>query len=321
MTSPSTSVEAASAPVSASDKAADFEDFLFGEEAENEDEESEAETESDELEVEAEEEADEPDAEPEKAIEPPVSLNAEEKAAFSQLPPEAQAAWAASETRRNTQVQEATTKASEAQRTAEARAAAADVQAQAEYAARLEQVGQAFAPQPPNPQHYSDQVQYLLARDQFNEARAQHDQFMQQVASMKAGSQAQAVAIDNQARAQDLLTVPELADPTTRDDYVKQSLDLVKEIGLDPVAFEQTASAQDFKALKQVAEWKAKAAKFDSANAKSMERVRAAKGKTLRPGAAPHADARADKANSWQRVIAAKGRDAQAEAFADYMGL
>jgi hypothetical protein len=323
MTSPSGSPEAASAPVSASDKAADFENFLFGDEQDEESEVDEGKVEGDDLEAPepAEDQADEPDAEPEKAIDPPVSLNAEEKAAFSQLPSEAQVAWAAAETRRNTQVQEATTKAAQAQRDAEARAAAADAHAQTEYAARLEEVGKAFAPREPDPAQYQTETAYLIACRQHDNALAQHDKFMQQVQTMKAGSQAQAVAVDNHARAMDLLTVPELADPTTRNDYLKQSLELVQEIGLDPVAFENTASSQDFKALKQVAEWKAKAGKFDSANAKSMERVRAAKGKTLRPGAAPHADARADRANSWQRVTAAKGRDAQAEAFADYMGL
>lgn len=324
MTSPSVSTEAASAPVSASDKAADFEEYLFGEdEPEEQDEETPEEGEGEEPEAADEDEADEQEDEPEQpAIAPPVSLNAEEKATFAQLPPEAQAAWAASETRRNAQVQEATTKAAEAQRAAEARAAAADVQAQAEYAARLEEVGKAFAPQPPNPAHYSDRVEYLLARDQYAEARAQHDQFMQQVQGLKAGAQSQAAQIDTQARVADLLTVPELADPTQRDAFVQSSLDLVKEIGLDPVAFEQTAGSQDFAALKKVGEWRDKAAKWDSANAKTMQRVRDAKAsKTLRPGSAPHADARADKANSWQRVTSARTKEAQAEAFADFMGL
>jgi hypothetical protein len=324
MTSPSVTTEAASAPVSASDKAADFENFLFGDEQDEESESGEGEVEGDDLETadDAKGEPDEQGDEPESpAIEPPVSLNAEEKAAFSQLPPEAQAAWAASETRRNTQVQEATTKASEAQRSAEVRAAAADVQAQAEYAARLEQVGRAFAPQEPNRAHYPDDASYLVDCRQHDAALAQHNEFMQQVQGMKAGAQAQAAQIDNQARAQDLLTIPELADPTTRDTYVRESLELVKAIGLDPVAFEQTASAQDFKALKQVGEWKAKAAKLDALNGKAMEKVRSAKGRNLRPNAAPHADARADRGNSWNRVQTARTSEDKYTAFADYMGL
>ena len=323
MNSPSAQAEAASAPVSASDKAADFENFMFGDEPEEEEGED-GEVEGDDLDLtdDAPEDADEPADEPESpAIAPPVSLNAEEKATFSQLPAEAQAAWAASETRRNTQVQEATTKASEAQRSAEARAAAADVQAQAEYAERLERVGRAFAPQEPNRAHYPDDASYLVDCRQHDAALAQHDQFMQQVQSMKAGSQAHAAQIDSQARAQDLLTIPELADPTTRDDFVRQNLDLIKEIGQDPATFEQMASAQDFKSLKLIAGWKADSVQLKANLSKTMERVRAAKGKTLRPGSAPHADARADKGNSWQRVKTARTREGRDAALADYFDL
>jgi hypothetical protein len=291
MSSPSDSSEAIGAPITDANSAAEaFAAFELADEQGTESTDASEDVDGDDLAAadidegdEADEQADEPDK---PAIAPPVSLNAEEKKAFEQLPPEAQQLIAAVETRRNTQVQEATTKASEAQRSAEARAAAADVQAQAEYAARLEQVGQAFAPQPPNPNAYTDRVEYLLARDQYTEAHAQHVQFMQQVATMKTGAQTQAVAIDNQARAQDLLTIPELADPTARDPFVQESLELVKFLGLDPGAFEQTASSQDFKALKVVRELKVKADKYDQAMSRKMQRVRSGTPRSIRPNTA-----------------------------------
>src|SRR4051812_10036324 len=67
--------------------------------------------------LELDDEGDESD-EPQEAIEAPVSLNAEEKAKFAALTKEAQQYVADLEARRATQVQTATTKASEAQRTA-----------------------------------------------------------------------------------------------------------------------------------------------------------------------------------------------------------
>src|SRR5580765_689943 len=140
MAGPSDNSEAALAPaqMSASEKAEQFEQFLEPEELEATEEETDPESDdlSDEDLAEGEE-AGEEESEPGAAIAPPPSLNAEEKAKFAQLQPEAQRLLAEAETRRNAQVQEATTKASEAQRTAEARAAAADAQAQVVYAQQL----------------------------------------------------------------------------------------------------------------------------------------------------------------------------------------
>src|SRR3546814_264930 len=58
--------------------------------------------------------------EPATAIEPPVSFNKEQKAAFAQLPPELQQTIADTEAQRNREVQLRTTEAAEAKRNAAA---------------------------------------------------------------------------------------------------------------------------------------------------------------------------------------------------------
>jgi hypothetical protein len=54
---------------------------------------------------------------------------------------------------------------------------------------------------------------------------------------------------------------------------------------------------------------------------RKMQRVRAGKTRTNAPQGRPHAKARANQAQSWERVKGAKSKDAQASAFADYLGL
>ena len=93
----------------------------------------------------------EPEGEQETAIAAPISLNAEEKEAFSQLSPEAQAFVTSLETRRNADVTKVTTKAADAQRAAEAQAAQQAIQAKQEYARQLEGFMANFAPQMPDP--------------------------------------------------------------------------------------------------------------------------------------------------------------------------
>lgn len=316
-----TEAAAAPAPQSASDKLADFEDFLGAEEGDEEEEleAGEGAEEGDDLDL---EEASEAEDEPETAIDAPASLNAEEKKAFAQLPMEAQQAWAASETRRNTQVQEATTKASEAQRTAEARAATSDAQAKALYGQQLETFVAAFEPERPDPRRYNDQLAYLTDKAQYDDAKAQHDQLVQHARGIQSEADTEAQGAFIAQRDRELLTIPEVANPETRKDYLDRAFGIAAELGLDQSELATGATASDIKALAQVAEWRAKAIRLDKAVSAKMQRVRAGKGKTLRPGTAPHADARAARStHDWQKVKGARSKEAQAEAFADYMGL
>lgn len=322
------------APVSVDEKAADFENFLFGdeeaEEAETDEEQDDAaveddldleEGEDDETAAEDDEEGDEPDS---PAIEAPVSLNAEEKEVFAQLPPEAQQAWAASETRRNQQVQEATTKAKDAQRQAEAVAASANRQAEARYAEQLKQYTAAFEPQMPDPSRYNDIQAYQRDKAIYDHAKAQHDQLMQQVTQIGVETDEQK-AERIKARDAELLKIPEIANEETRDSYIKGAFEMAAELGYDQAELAEHMDANDLKALAQAAQWKRDSEELARIRARSRERRRDGQtGKfkpTLKPGAAPQASSRAAKSNkSWQRVKETSGnRAAQSEAMAEWL--
>lgn len=330
MAHPEGEAASAPAPTSASDKAADFENFLYGDEAE-EDEGSEPEAEDEgELEPEDldegdEEQADEEGEPGEPAIDAPVSLNAEEKKVFAQLPPEAQRAWAESENRRNAQVQEATTKASNAQREAEARAAAADAEAKRVYAAQLEQIGKAFEPNPPDPmlaQH--DPARYIAEKAQYDALKAQHDDYMQQVRALGNEAETQADAAFVQNRDRELMTHPKIANPETREAFLAGVFGLAESVGFDPSHIARNATGAEVLAIAAIYERlsaaEEKAAKYDRAISKQMQKVRAAKQRNLRPNAAPQAQSRnAQAGKAWERVKATKSREEKASAFADYL--
>lgn len=256
------------------------------------DDETEAEDEGEEPEDEAED-ADEQE-EPAPAIPAPVSFNAEEKAAFAALPTELQQSIAATEARRNSQVQQATTAAAEAKRNAQVEAQAQLAQIQRQYAAGLEQYAKAFEVSEPdysliatNPQAFAEQMAY------FKQATAQRQQMEQQ--SLEAKRQAeqaeQHLSAQHQAEQEAILAreIPEWNDATKRSEL----LDTIVQTGLalgftaDDLA---QAEAKDVIALRTIVQDRAKAEKYDNLMAGKMEAVRAAKGKpapiTLKPGAA-----------------------------------
>ena len=318
MEGPSLSEAATAAPLSASDKAAAFEEFLDPEQDEGT--EPEGAEEGDDLDL-TEDEADETEAEPETAIDAPVSLNAKEKEAFAAASPEAQQAWAASETRRNAQVQEATTKASEAQRMAEVRAAQADAEAKAVFAQQLDVFVAQFAPPAPDIRQYNDQLAYLTDKAQYDDAKAQHDELVQHVRGIQTEANTEAEQAFFAQRDRELMSIPEVANPETRQGYLDRVMEAAELLGYDRDTLARNANAADISAIAQAAEWKAKADRFDKAMAKQMQKVRAQKGKSLRPGAAAQNTSAARGAHDWGRVKGAKSKEAQAEAFADYMGL
>lgn len=315
------------APKSVADAAADFENYLFEGDDEQEEElpeGEEAESEGDEPELEADEleedEGDEAD-EPATAIDPPVSLNAAEKAAFAAASKETQQAWAASEIRRNTQVQEATTKASEAQRAAEQRAAIADAEARKVYSVQLREFAKALEPQAPDPRLAShDPGAYIAADAQYRAAKAQHDQFVQQVEAIQLQADTDAEKAFVEARDRELMQIPEIANPETRQGYLDSAFAVAELLGYDKADLASGMSARDVKALAAVAELKAKADKYDAAMSRKMQRVRSGKGRTNKPTGS-HAQARANPAQSWDRVKGARSKEQQASAFADFIGL
>ena len=322
--------EAGSPPVSIAEKAAAFADELgdfIPDLEDEEDDQPQSEDDIDELGdddvEELEDNGDDEQAEP--AIEPPVSLNADEKAVFAQLPPEAQQAWAASETRRNQQVQEATTRASEAQRLAEAKAAQANVQAEAVFAEQLKAVAAAFRPVEPDPSQYASIEQYRHAKAVFDHQLAQHMEFEQQVLTVgKETPEAKAARI--QARDQQLLTIPEIADPATRDAYIQGAFEIAKELGYDTADLAENMDAGDLKALAQAAKWRADSEELARIRAKSKERVRdksTGKFRSIKPGSAPHGDTRhGSAAKAFDRLKSVRGtkdNSLKAKAVEDYL--
>ena len=281
MESPSVNAEADFAPatLSMADAAAVFDD------QEEIDLPDEGEPSEDDLDL--VEEQDEQDDEPETAIETPVSLNAEEKKAFAAASPEAQQAWAASETRRNAQVQEATTKAASAQRVAEATAAQADAQAKAVYAQQLDHWLTAFAPDMPDPQLAQyDPARYIAEKAQYDATKAQHDTLVQQVRSINMEASTEAQQAFQEQRDRELMAIADVANPETRQGYLDRVMGAAELLGYDRNTVANSASAADIKAIALAAEWKAKADRFDKAVSKQMQKVRAGKGKNLRPNAA-----------------------------------
>jgi len=230
-------------------------------------------------------EDDEPDDSP--AIEAPASLNADEKAKFAQLPPEAQRLITEVESRRNGQVQTATTKAAEAQRIAEVRAAQADAQAKAVYAQQLKAFADSLAPQRPDPQlAYTDPQTFIALNAQFEAARAQHDDFVQQVTALDREAETQLSQAEVAERDRELMAIPEVQNEETREAFFTRAIEAGKTLGLDMTKI-GSATAGELKALRQVSDWKEKAEKYDTAMTKQMQRVREGKKqKTTRPNAA-----------------------------------
>lgn len=221
--------DSATATISMADAASVFADDddieIQGEdETPIDDEDFDDEPEGDELEGESDDEIDEDD-EPEEAIDAPVSLNKAEKDAFSQLPKEAQQFVTQLESRRASQVQEATTKASEAQRNADARAAAADAEAKRVYATQLDQFIKAFEPQMPDAQMaYNDPQRYVAAKAQYDAQKAQHDQLVQQVRGIGSQAEQEVSHTFYQQRDRELMAIPEVANEETRAAYLDKVL-------------------------------------------------------------------------------------------------
>lgn len=264
---------------------ADFD--IGGPEDDQPEEDLEAEPEEDEGEAEEDQDDGDDEQDDEPAIDAPVSLTAEEKAKFAALPKDAQQYVADLEARRATQVQTATTKAAEAQRTAETRAAQADAQAQARFARQLEAFADNLAPQRPDPALASTNPSAYIAQNaQYEVAKAQHDELVQQVQALGADANTAMSEAEVQQRDRELMAIPEVANEATREEWFKQALGAADILGLDRTQIGH-ASAAELKALHQVAGWREKAEKYDAATARQMQRVRdGKKTRTTKPNAA-----------------------------------
>ena len=281
-------------------------------------------TAADEADVEGDEQDDEGDEPDEPAIDAPASLTADEKAQFAQLPPEAQRLIADVESRRNTQVQQATTRAADAQRAAQAAAASADAEAKAAYAEQLGAFVAHFAPQPPNPALAQTNVAEYIALDaQHRAALAQHNELVQRVQALRGEAEKELAQQEQAALKAEweacIADIPEARDPAQWQQLLDRLTPFASELGwpADRIAL---AGPTDVRAMKRVAAWKDKADKWDAAQGRKMQRVRDAK--TAKPDAAQPVKSSAQRQLSEaQARLRKSGSDADAMRAFEAMGL
>ena len=231
-------------------------------------------------------ESDEPD---EPAIEAPVSLTADEKAEFSQLPKEAQDYVTRLEQRRNQDVQKVTTKAAEAQRVAEAKAAEADTEAKRVYAEKLRRVVAQQVPNEPDPSQFSDINTFRAAQQRYQQTIAhlqgilgEADKLDNEIAEMTAKE----VEAFKAQRERDLMAIPEIANEETRKAYFEKVESAAEKLGYSMQELAETMDAEDVKRLHSVAQAFEDQAKYKAAMSRQMKRVRAGKSRNLKPGTA-----------------------------------
>lgn len=256
------------------------------------------ETASDEpAEGEADEPTDEQQDEPETpAIDPPVSWNADDKAMFATLPPEAQRAIADRESQREKFVQSKATEAAEARRAVEATQAQAS-QLHQNYMQTLAQLLPEVPAQPDTSLLRQGEEGAALFYEQqaYREAViAQHQQvqhLMTQAGQAQAEQDARARAAYD-AEQHRLLSDPEngipgWSEPETRAALAKDITAAAEALGYTPERLADV-DATDVKALYAVSQMKAKADKWDALQKQKMATVRAAKDlpKVAKPNAA-----------------------------------
>lgn len=282
------------------------------------------ETDADEVEDDGDEQDDGDDEPEEPAIEAPVSLTADEKAQFAQLPAEAQRLIADVEARRNIQVQQATTRAADAQRAAQSAAAAADADAKAVYAQQLMAFTARFAPQAPDPSlARADPAQYIALDAQYRAEAAQHSQIVQQIEALRDEAErqfAQQEQVSVKAEWEAVIAdVPEARDAAQMQQLLDRLTPLAVELGYPPELI-ANARPTDIRAVKRAAEWKAKADKWDAAQGRKMQRVRDAK--TAKPDAAKPVKSSGERQLSEaQARLRQSGSDADAMRAFEAMGL
>lgn len=270
----------------------------------------------------------EPAAAAPKALEPPVSLTAEEKEAFNKLPDEAKAFTARRigelERAFHAKAQEIATVRDTTQleylRYAEA--------LQQDAAARLAHFAEQLKPRVPDARlARTDPASYAHMLSEYHERNAQREQAQRQ-ADM-AAQQAKAYH-DEQARQHAAIQsmrlqseLPELYDPTTGREKVQTLLATADALGIPHSAIQDVELV---KALKATSEWRTKAEKYDRAMSKKNERVVSKKPTpTARPGSpkGPASPSRSvDKA--WQLVKESRSgadRDAATAIWLEQAGL
>lgn len=227
-------------------------------------------------------EEDQAGEEGEEPVEAPVSLKAEEKEKFSQLPREAQQALSEIIQRREQDAQKGVESAQTAQRQAQAEAADKVAEAQRDFAQRFATVLSHFAPQPPPAElARSNTAEYLYRDAIFKQEQAAFQNLIGGIEDLQNQSTAhfegrQEEWTDEQLN--QLKSIPEYANEATRGQWGADIQNVGVELGYSEDALGQV-NAQDVLALNRARAWKAKAEKWDAHQKKRNERPRAAQGR------------------------------------------
>jgi len=251
------------------------------------------EAEGDEAELpEGEDTGDEPEAEQAPAIKPPASWTAEEKAAFAELPRHLQETVSRREAERDKALYAKTQEAARVRGEVEQQAIA-ELQTYAQRQVQNLQALSGILPQiperPPASLQLTDPIAWAEQSDYHDWAVAQHQAVQQQMIEAQAIAErsqqehAQRLYAHNVAILQ--AEFPEYLDPVQGVQHRTALGNLATELGFSQDDLAEP-TARDITALRKVADWKAKADKFDKLMTSRMEGVRAAKNapKVSRPG-------------------------------------
>lgn len=244
------------------------------------------------------ENTDEQDEPAQPAIDAPVSWNAEDKALFAQLPPEAQAVIARRESERDKAVQSKATEAAEARKQRE-QAEAAIHQLHSSYIGQLEQFLSTNEPQKPDPAWLDTRVYGEDGPRTFYQMQAayeaHHAQRQQAQQELTFAQERQAALTQHQTREfmaeqHRILSGPEgiegWSDPAKQPEIAKALTDFATAHRYTAEQL-QHVDAQDIKFLHEAMGWKADSEKYRALQKQKMAVVRQAKElpKTARPNA------------------------------------
>jgi len=264
------------------------------------------------------------------AVEAPHSWSKEDKEAWGELTPAAQAIVARREAERDKFVQQKSIEAANTRNQVANEARDIIVKMHEDHAQKLTAYAQMMTPQPPDERllysgNQDDVIIYQRQMAAYQRSTDQQQQLHQQIAQAQAAAQSAREQSQQAERASDAQRLqqqlPEWFDPSSGP-ALKETLKAVgAELGY-PDELMAEASSTDIIALKKAAEWKADAEKYRALMAKKMETVRAAKDlpKMARPGVKPSKQ-QANAARSQQAWDRLKANPKDADAAAAFLGI
>ena len=255
-------------------------------------------------------------------IAPPVSWTGENKAKFAELPRDVQEYIAERETEREKFVQTKAQEAAKTRATVEQQAVEAFTNLQTQYAQNLQALLPQIPTRPTHQQIADDPWTYGPQMDAYESAVAQHQFVQQQLGQIAQQQQAAQQAQRNQliTESQALLNekFPEYLDATEGPKLRAQLEPIASTLGYSL----SDMDGKDILAIREFANLKAKADKYDALMAKKMEKVREAKNlpKVTRPGTAQAPGAAANARYQADRELMKTGdMDAAARAIARFI--